>query len=64
MKKNLAWPAALPERFSFERDFLEPEVARISPAAYPVQGVFLDIGIPEDLDRAQTELAAFQRGLH
>jgi len=57
MKKNLAWPAALPERFSFERDFLEPD-------AYPVQGVFLDIGIPEDLDRAQTELAAFQRGLH
>jgi D-glycero-alpha-D-manno-heptose 1-phosphate guanylyltransferase len=59
MEKNLVWPKALPEQFSFEREFLEPEVALIAPAAYPVKGVFLDIGIPEDLDRAQTELASF-----
>jgi D-glycero-alpha-D-manno-heptose 1-phosphate guanylyltransferase len=59
IEKDLAWPAALPEKFSFERDFLEPEVAHISPAAYQVNGVFLDIGIPEDLDRAETELASF-----
>jgi NDP-sugar pyrophosphorylase family protein len=29
----------------------------LQPAAFPCNGYFLDIGIPEDLDRAQTELA-------
>jgi len=57
--RGMQWPQALPEKFSFERDFLMPETARIAPAAYPVNGFFLDIGIPEDLDRAQTELAGF-----
>jgi NDP-sugar pyrophosphorylase family protein len=28
-------------------------------AAYRQEGVFLDIGIPEDLDRAQALLAGF-----
>jgi D-glycero-alpha-D-manno-heptose 1-phosphate guanylyltransferase len=57
--RNLVWPSALPEQFSIERDFFVPEVARLHPAAYKVDGFFLDIGIPEDLDRAQTELAQF-----
>jgi D-glycero-alpha-D-manno-heptose 1-phosphate guanylyltransferase len=55
----MQWPAALPEKFSFEVDFLAPEVGRLTPAAYEVDGFFLDIGVPEDLDRAQTELAEF-----
>jgi len=59
LDKRLDWPASLPERFSFEQDFLMPEIARLSPAAYGVDGFFLDIGVPEDLDRAQTELAGF-----
>ena len=59
LARNLAWPPALPEKFSIERDFFVPEVARLRPAAYEVDGFFLDIGIPEDLDRAQTELAQF-----
>jgi D-glycero-alpha-D-manno-heptose 1-phosphate guanylyltransferase len=57
--KNLEWPAHLPEKFSFETDFLAPEIARLAPAAYEVDGFFLDIGVPEDLDRAQTELTKF-----
>ena len=57
--RNLAWPPALPEKFSIERDFFVPEVARLRPAAYKVGGFFLDIGIPEDYDRAQSELAGF-----
>jgi len=56
---NLAWPPALPEKFSIERDFFAPEVASLRPAAYEVDGYFLDIGIPEDYDHAQTELAGF-----
>ena len=55
---NFVWPK-LPEKFSFETDFLAPKIAALGPAAYPVDGFFLDIGIPEDLDRAQTELAKF-----
>ncbi len=59
LEKRLEWPPTLPERFSFERDFLMPEITRLSPAAYRVDGFFLDIGVPQDLDRAQTELARF-----
>jgi D-glycero-alpha-D-manno-heptose 1-phosphate guanylyltransferase len=55
--KDIEWPPRLAEKFSFETDFLAPEIASLTPAAYPVEGFFLDIGIPEDLDRAQTELA-------
>jgi D-glycero-alpha-D-manno-heptose 1-phosphate guanylyltransferase len=54
---NIHWPAYLPERFSFEKDFLVRELAQLAPRAYCVDGFFLDIGVPEDLDRAQTELA-------
>jgi D-glycero-alpha-D-manno-heptose 1-phosphate guanylyltransferase len=59
VEKTIEWPAALAERFSFERDFLVPETARLAPAAFRVEGFFLDIGVPGDLDRAQTELAQF-----
>lgn len=57
--KRMAWSPALPEKFSIEKDVFVPGVARLRPAAYEVSGYFLDIGIPEDLDRAQTELAGF-----
>jgi D-glycero-alpha-D-manno-heptose 1-phosphate guanylyltransferase len=57
--RNLDWPANLGEKFSIEIDFFMHEVARLRPAAYEMQGYFLDIGVPEDLDRAQTELARF-----
>jgi D-glycero-alpha-D-manno-heptose 1-phosphate guanylyltransferase len=59
LARNLAWPPGLAEKFSIEFDFFVPEVARLRPAAYKVDGFFLDIGVPEDLDRAQTELAQF-----
>ena len=54
---DLQWPPNLPERFSFEVDFLAKEAQRLTPAAFEVEGFFLDIGVPRDLDRAQTELA-------
>jgi len=59
LARDLAWPLALAEKFSIEFDFFAPEVARLRPAAFIVDGYFLDIGIPEDYDRAQTELAGF-----
>lgn len=57
LSRKLNWPPALPEKFSFETDFLAPEIARITPAGFEVDGFFLDIGVPDDLDRAQTALA-------
>ncbi len=59
LSRNLDWPKQLGERFSIETDFFMHEVAQLRPAAYETSGYFLDIGIPEDLDRAQTELAGF-----
>ncbi|MGH9605619.1 MAG: nucleotidyltransferase family protein [Terracidiphilus sp.] len=59
LPKVTQWPPMLPDKFSFETGFLMPEITRLTPAAYLVDGFFLDIGVPEDLDRAQTELAAF-----
>jgi D-glycero-alpha-D-manno-heptose 1-phosphate guanylyltransferase len=59
LDRKLQWPPALTEKFSFETDFLVPEISRLAPAAFEVDGFFLDIGVPEDLDRAQTQLAGF-----
>jgi len=51
-----AWQ--LPTVFSFESDFLMPHCAELRPQAWPTHGYMIDIGIPEDYDRAQVELPA------
>jgi D-glycero-alpha-D-manno-heptose 1-phosphate guanylyltransferase len=56
---DLLASAGMPEKFSFERDFLEPNVAALAPLAFEASGYFIDIGIPEDYARAQRDLAAF-----
>ncbi|MGQ0650661.1 MAG: nucleotidyltransferase family protein [Betaproteobacteria bacterium] len=43
--------------FSLERDLLERQCAALAPRAYPTDACFIDIGVPEDYDRAQKELA-------
>jgi D-glycero-alpha-D-manno-heptose 1-phosphate guanylyltransferase len=48
--------------FSFESDFLQPGLQEIAPAAFVVRGAFIDIGIPEDLARAQTRVPEIVRG--
>jgi len=45
-----------PEVFSFERDFLPWAMDRVHVRLFETEGWFLDIGVPEDFDRAQTEL--------
>ena len=47
----------LPEVFSFETDFLYPHVKTIKPRAFASDAYFIDIGVPEDYERAQQELA-------
>lgn len=48
---------ALPEKFSFEKDYLEAFYKQRNFYGFVTDGYFIDIGIPEDYERAQTELA-------
>jgi D-glycero-alpha-D-manno-heptose 1-phosphate guanylyltransferase len=57
LNRDFPWSNHLPIRFSFEKDLLFPDLRRLHPSAFPCDGYFLDIGVPEDLDRAQVELA-------
>jgi D-glycero-alpha-D-manno-heptose 1-phosphate guanylyltransferase len=45
--------------FSFEVDFLQKNIENIRPYAFISHGYFIDIGIPEDYQRAQQELKTF-----
>jgi D-glycero-alpha-D-manno-heptose 1-phosphate guanylyltransferase len=47
----------MPARFSFERDFLSQHVQALHPLGVESPSYFIDIGIPEDLQRARRELA-------
>jgi D-glycero-alpha-D-manno-heptose 1-phosphate guanylyltransferase len=55
--EDLLTSAGLPEKFSFERDFLERQISALAPMAFETDGYFIDIGVPEDYARAQRELA-------
>lgn len=50
---------ALGERFSFEKAVLEPMAAARELKGWPVKRYFIDIGIPEDYDKAQWEIPAW-----
>ena len=58
LRRDFPWPANLPSSFSFEADVLLPLLPALNHAVYLGPGSFIDIGVPEDLDRAQGE---FQR---
>lgn len=45
------------EAFSLEADFLESAVTRMPVHFFVSTGDFIDIGVPEDYERAQSELA-------
>ena len=48
---------ALPDAFSLERDVFAPHVRELAPLAFVASGRFIDIGVPEDFERAQRLLA-------
>jgi len=55
----------VPEKFSFEKTILMEKVKELQIFAFPAGNYFIDIGIPEDYDHAQTELPQFfQQHLH
>jgi D-glycero-alpha-D-manno-heptose 1-phosphate guanylyltransferase len=47
----------LSEAFSFERDFLQRRVATEALYGYIADGYFIDIGVPDDLERARRDLS-------
>lgn len=48
--------------FSFEIDFLQNNLYNTIPFAYVTNGYFIDIGIPEDYERAKKELEKVVNG--
>lgn len=52
LAKGLLDNTPLPDKFSFENDYLLPNLATIKPLAFLTEGAFLDIGVPEDYARA------------
>lgn len=44
-----------PAKFSLEKDFFEKQVSSSTLTGYISNGYFIDIGIPEDYERAQTD---------
>jgi D-glycero-alpha-D-manno-heptose 1-phosphate guanylyltransferase len=47
-------------RFSLETELLQPHLAELQPKAYVTDAYFIDIGVPEDFARAQTEIPIVQ----
>jgi D-glycero-alpha-D-manno-heptose 1-phosphate guanylyltransferase len=54
---------SLPETFSLEKDFIEKKYLNDRFYGFPGSDYFIDIGIPEDYNRAQTEFRQLFNGL-
>lgn len=46
----------LPEKFSFEKDVMEPNLEKLYISGIIADAYFIDIGVPEDYARGQVEL--------
>jgi D-glycero-alpha-D-manno-heptose 1-phosphate guanylyltransferase len=57
--KNLFDSLELPEKFSFEIDFMQRYYNKLNFNTCISKGYFIDIGIPEDYFKAQKELKVF-----
>ncbi len=51
----------LPEKFSFEKEILEKEFEKGTVFGKVFEGYFIDIGIPEDFARSQTDFLKFDK---
>ena len=57
LNKNRFLTEGLPDKHSFEKDYLEQFIGKRKIFGQIQDRYFIDIGIPEDFERAQTELA-------
>lgn len=46
-----------PDRFSFEKEVLETDFRKHAARAFPCDGYFIDIGVPEDYAKARNDFA-------
>ena len=60
LEKEVLLKKDLPEKFSFEKDFMEAYFRELKVMAFVSDGYFIDIGIPEDYAKAQQELNVLQ----
>jgi len=58
LNKHLLERFTLPEKFSFEEDFLKPYINKIKVFGFVSNQYFIDIGIPVDYQKSQVELPA------
>ena len=56
LNRDLFTDFSMPVRFSFEQDLVEPNIDRIQPRAFQSDAYFIDMGVPEDYQRAQREI--------
>lgn len=54
---NILQDYILPEKFSFEIDFLASKLSALQPRVFITDDYFIDIGVPEDYARAKQELS-------
>jgi D-glycero-alpha-D-manno-heptose 1-phosphate guanylyltransferase len=59
-KKNLFDRFDLPDKFSFEEDFLKKFTLKLEIHAFISDTYFIDIGLPEDYQKAQKELRSHE----
>src|SRR4030095_14159596 len=59
LKKELFSGLHFPEKFSFEKDLMEEYCSTHNFYGFVFDDYFIDIGIPEDYERAKKELAQF-----
>mgnify|MGYP000599991226 CR=1 FL=1 len=51
---------AMPDKFSFESDFLQPQAKKGSVNGFVSDAYFIDIGVPADYERADREFVNFE----
>lgn len=54
LRRDIFVKHPVPEKFSFERDFLTKQIAVLQPIAFRSVQALIDIGVPEDYALAQT----------
>lgn len=59
MNRDIFVPFSLTPPFSFETDFLEVYLKDLNVRVLQCEGYFIDIGVPDDYERAQKGLASF-----
>ena len=60
LNRHLLVDFPMPVKFSFEQDLVEPNIRRIRPVAFQSNAYFIDMGVPEDYERAQSEIGGVQ----